>query len=286
MKKLFTRFVIFALLIAMNALAATLGGAVGCGGGSSSGGSSGRNVLLDVQYPTEMEDITGSFIAEGTLYKAAAMNASDKVAGPVSGTIATDTSVEMTFDGVEDGKYYLKVLFKQNSLNLSDSSENEEWGYSSSVVSKASSSSASSAPPPAPSSCVCVLSAQERCEQQLWAVVGSSCGGQEEKCKQSIEEGCANDSAEFECNPETNQNCDDPSAVSSQDESTGDESTEPVYQESSAPILASVKAVITFEEGKDAHVSFSSANFDLSYDDDENGVTNLDEARGVEGETK
>ncbi len=33
MKKIFTRFVIFALLIALNAIAATFGGAVGCGGG-------------------------------------------------------------------------------------------------------------------------------------------------------------------------------------------------------------------------------------------------------------
>lgn len=272
MKKIFTKFFLFTLLIALNAIAATFGGAVGCGGGGDD--SSGRKVLVDVQYPEGMQDLASGLIVEGTLYKTSTASDSSKAAGPVKGISDGDTSFEFTFaNDLQDGTYYLKILFKGGS---SPSDSLVSASLKSMVLAKSGSASSS-----AQSECLCILTAQERCEQQLWAVVGSSCGGQEEKCKQSIEEGCANDSSDFECKPEENKNCDDSSAVSSQDASTNGENTVATYQESSAPILASIMAQVILSKDQDASLSIPAGNFDLSYDDDGDGITNFDEVVGI-----
>lgn len=110
MTKIFARFVIFALLIVLNA--------VGCGirGGDD---DSGRRVQVNVQYPEEMEGLAGGLIAEGTLYKSSEFSVGNKVSGPVKGFSSDGTDLEFTFlDDVEDGNYYLSIFFKDGFAAL------------------------------------------------------------------------------------------------------------------------------------------------------------------------
>lgn len=231
-------------------------------GCSSDGGSglSGKQVLVDMEYPTDLGQLasTNKLIAEGSLFKTVAMADSDKVAGPVKGTFKGSQSLEFIFPELADGKYYLKILFKSSSSVSTSAST-----LKSALLSKAVTQT----------TCLCILTAQERCEQALWKDAASSCVGNEDGCKQGIKEVCSSDASSYECQPEINSNCDDSSSTSTQSSAV---------QESSNGILASLQAEVTFTAGANIHVSFSGAQFNISYDDDGDGIINLNETVGIE----
>ncbi|MBI5299040.1 MAG: hypothetical protein HY877_01920 [Deltaproteobacteria bacterium] len=103
----------------------------------------------------------------------------------------------------------------------------------------------------------------EQCEQVSWELAKPYCEAKkiEQQCKDAIKTECAND----------------PSPI----QNATDENTAATSKEDKLPILASLTARIEFSQGKNVHITFKQPDFNLSYDDDGNGITNLSEAVGI-----
>lgn len=266
------------------------GGGWGCGGGG--GQDQARRVVINVTYPPQLQELANqnSLLAEGTLFYTTAMTDGDKVLGPVGATFRSATTLEFLFSDIEDGTYYLRIYFKESSPTNAALTT---------YVSKA----------------FAKLTAQEECEQDLWSAGGQACidkGFSEEECRQQFKRYCACDlrikgecgddyqcygeRRQEECNREAIEGTEQPSSTSTPSgpeneelvtEPTYQENeelvTEPTYQGSGAPILASLEAKITLANGGGAVVTFDSSQFNLSYDDNGDGITNLDEVVGGSG---